>query len=145
MTTIDSFKFIVGGCLFLLLSACASKLTIDYRSDPPGANIYLGGKLWGYSPVRLNFEPTQEFKEGGCMFIKEVSAVWASGAKVGYPSTRACHSLGYNQTFLFTRPDVPGREIDANFALQLDRNRMMRAPKSCFPIVIRGVWHTICD
>ncbi|MGB8078553.1 MAG: hypothetical protein WCF09_11825 [Gallionella sp.] len=121
-------KLLAGVGLVILLNACASmyasqQLAVTFVSDPIGATIYSGNQARGYAPIVLNYEPTQDFLNGGCMLLAQAEAVWASGARLNYPNIRACKAMGLSQTFTFSRPDVPGREVDANFALQLQYNR----------------------
>jgi hypothetical protein len=40
-------------CLALLLSACAHYQNVGIQSEPPGAQIYLDGKLAGTTPLEL--------------------------------------------------------------------------------------------
>jgi hypothetical protein len=109
-----------------LLTGCASQLRITYDSDPRGATLYQNGQPFGTTPVTLNYQADQTFRNGGCMALRGTEVKWASGASASISSLTACSSTGYQQLFTFMRPDVPGRDIDANFALQLQRNRIMQ-------------------
>ena len=40
-------------CAALVLSACAHYQNVGIESDPPGAQIYLDGKLMGQTPLQL--------------------------------------------------------------------------------------------
>lgn len=104
------------------LVGCASNLTITYHSDPPGAAIYEGSKLIGRAPVEAGYTPTEEFKHGGCMNLTPLTARWVSGAHAQISTLTACAKATMNQQFSFVRPDLPGRDLDVQWAIQLERN-----------------------
>lgn len=108
------------------LAGCATKIQVDYGSDPPGATLYQNGQPMGTTPMSLYYEPAQAFKDGGCQRLDGTSVKWASGAAASIGYLQVCRTLGMTQHYIFNRPDVPGREIDANHALQLQRNSIMR-------------------
>ena len=112
--------------LLALLTGCATGIRVDYGSDPIGATVYEDGRSLGTTPMSVRYEPDETFKRGGCMRTKGTSAVWASGARAQISYLELCASRGMVQNYVYGRPDVPGREIDANFALQLQRNAIMR-------------------
>jgi hypothetical protein len=108
-----------------LLAGCAG-LRVQYNSDPPGASLYEGGQLKGVTPVVLNYELDQAFKSGGCTTLRGTSVKWASGAEASISHLTACAHVGRSQQYTFQRPDVPGRDVDMNYALQVQRNTIMR-------------------
>lgn len=111
--------------LAALLGGCAS-LQITYQSDPQGATLYQDGQPVGITPYTLNYEPSEDFRQGGCMTVRETSVKWASGATANTGGVlTACKSTGTRQNYTFIRPDVPGRDVDVNFALQRQRNAIL--------------------
>jgi hypothetical protein len=109
------------------LGGCATGIRVDYVSDPGAAVVYEAGAPKGVTPVSLFYEPDATFKAGGCMNTRPMSVKWASGATASISHLQLCASQGMVQNYVFQRPDMPGREIDANYALQVERNQIMRA------------------
>ena len=148
--------------VLLLLTGCASGLQMTYESHPPGATLTESGKVMGQTPVTLNYNPPETFMNGGCVALKEVTARWISGASVATTVT-ACKSTGMSQRFVLQHPG-PGMDVDANYALQLERNGIMRDaawaeafdrvlrqgqaiyPKqtTCNAIFVAGTMQTVC-
>ena len=95
-------------------------IKVTMYSDPPGATIYADNKTFGYAPQVLNWQATDGFRKGVCMTTAPVTAKWASGAS-DTQTLNLCPQNGYETFYTFMRPDVAGREIDANFALQLQQ------------------------
>lgn len=107
------------------LSGCAG-LQITYHSDPQGAALYQDGQPVGVTPYTLTYESSEAFRQGGCMAVRETSVKWASGATASTGGVMtACKATGTQQHYNFVRPDVPGRDIDVNYALQRQRNAIM--------------------
>jgi len=73
----------------------------------------------------VHYKLTPEQDKIKYMKFGPVKAVWASGA-----SRETTYQLDRNRNSHFIcfipRPDVPGREADMNFALQLERNRILQ-------------------
>ena len=109
-----------------LLAGCANTIEVAYQSDPQGAALYEGGKPLGTTPVVIRYAADPAFKAGGCFKVRGTSVKWASGAQAGIEFMTLCASQGYTQHYTFARPDVAGRDIDMNYALQLQRNNIMR-------------------
>jgi hypothetical protein len=107
------------------LSACARTLKVTYHSDPEGAMLYVNEsrQLFGYTPVLTNVQPSEAFLRGtACMSIQGSLVRWASGAEASISTLNACPQAGLNQQFVFVRPTgIPGREIDAQFAMALQQ------------------------
>jgi hypothetical protein len=113
----------------LLLAGCAtapSVMTVTYDSEPRGATLYQNGKPMGTTPVTLQYAVDKNFKAGGCMQKTGTEVKWASGVTANLDSLSLCAKDGRHQQLMYVRPDVPGREIDANFSLQLQRNQIMQ-------------------
>lgn len=100
-----------------LLAGCAfPRISVSYQSDPPGANLYYDGTPMGTTPKVLSYEQKPPFKAGGCQEASGMSVQWASGARQSVSSVPLCSAAGLTQTYVFTRPDAPGREIDLEAA-----------------------------
>lgn len=145
--------------VILCVSGCATtSMRVTYLSDPPGATLYQDGRPVGVTPVQLTYQTDEAFKKGGCMTLRGTTVKWASGAVAEVSSLNACSSTGRRQEFMFIRPDVPGRDIDMNYALQRDRNQIMRRqadaaalnatkppkPMNCSSFVTGNVINTHC-
>jgi hypothetical protein len=110
----------------LLLAGCATGVRVTYHSDPPGATLYQDGQPIGKTPTTLTYQATPAFKSGGCQQLRGTLVRWVSGAEASISSLNVCASTGWGQQYTFTRPSVPGLDVDANFALQLQRNAILR-------------------
>jgi hypothetical protein len=112
----------------VFLGGCASQqLRVTYTSDPPGATLYQNGTPLGYTPYPMVYGD-QHWQAGRCMRTLPISVQWASGATAGGEGLTFCPSQGNHLLYGFRRPDVAGREIDANFALSLQQaNAAQRA------------------
>lgn len=102
---------------------------VMFRSDPPGAMFYSNGKNWGYTPVQLHYDTTDErfFGENGRYYqVKGGEVLWASGATQSIPLLRLDKQIGHYQEVMFRRPDVPGLDQDMRFALEVERNRLLK-------------------
>lgn len=117
-----------AGLVAVALGGCA-QLKVTYSSDPPGATLYENGRPLGYTPYTLNYgsSPIESFKRGQCVALTGTSVKWASGAEASATNLTVCPTQGLSQSYIFIRPDVPGREIDAQFALQLEQGRQSAA------------------
>lgn len=119
---------IISIVAILLCSGCASKLSVTYNSDPPGAVLYSGGKRYGYTPLTLNYEVTEKAKQLGFIYLADAKVQWISGAEAEIKSLKAdIAKFGLYQQFTFNRPNgIPGRDSDIRFSLELDRTRAMQ-------------------
>lgn len=118
-------KFVALTLSMLLLGCASSSVTVQYQSDPPGATILENGRPFGVTPVAVSYAAEPSFRNGGCQNVTGTTAIWPSGAKAEISQLQLCANVGWRQTFWFTRPDVAGREIDMNYALQKQRNDIM--------------------
>lgn len=106
-------------------AGCAPVLFVTYHSDPEGAMLYANSnkQLFGYAPFTLKYRATRLFVSGReCMKLQGALVRWASGAEASIAELMACPGDGRNQQFVFVRPDVDGRDIDAQFAMQMLQN-----------------------
>jgi hypothetical protein len=108
-----------------LLSGCAGTLNVTYDSDPPGAVLYQGQQRVGYTPYTLRYQVSDEEKTRGYKVLAGTSARWMSGAVAEVSSLEVdLKRYGYSPRYTFRRPaDVPGREADERFSLELERTR----------------------
>lgn len=114
-------------CGILLLTGCATnRVSVTYYSDPPGATLYEGQRAVGYTPFTLMYNILPEARNAQSLKVQGVKVVWASGVSTSVDHLILDRGKGSNFHFTFSRPDVPGRELDANFALQLERNRILQ-------------------
>lgn len=115
-----------------LLVGCASNLKVTFDSDPPGAALYQGQQRFGYTPFILQYTVSKEDKERGYKVLAGTSVRWASGATAEENSLTAdLKRYGYSQQFTFQRPEnVPGRETDERFSLELNRTRAIERQAS---------------
>lgn len=154
----------------LLMSGCANTLMVTYISDPPSATLYANNTNFGYTPVTLKYQVTEEERKIGRLNIQGPSVQWASGAKASVPSINVDLNIGYNQQFTFNRPaDHPNREEDVRFALELQRleimerqaraqqlaarvqmfnainNQIIQRPQNCYSYALGATIQTVCN
>ena len=103
-------------------------LVVTYVSDPAGAMLYQDERQWGYTPMSLSYDGSWiPFYKGQCLKLRPVAVRWASGAEASIANLSACPDQGYAQQFAFKRPAaVPGLAIDADFAVQVQRNAILQ-------------------
>jgi hypothetical protein len=106
----------------------APVLNMTYHSDPEGATLYEGGRLWGSTPVTLTYQDGRAaFARNECLRLNPMHVRWASGVVASVSDLQACPATGFFQAYVFVRPpDIPGADIDANFAIQLQRNSALQ-------------------
>jgi hypothetical protein len=137
--------------LALVLSSIAvfaagpRSLAITYYSDPAGATLYEGGKNHGRTPVTLKYKVTKNFKAGKeCMTLTPLMVRWVSGAEASMPSGfLACPHNGGKQQFTFARPNVPNRELDVQFMMQLEANGQQDSVR-CNSVNVKKMVYTSC-
>lgn len=113
--------------VLILVSGCATNLTVTYHSDPPGAVLYQGQQKFGYTPQTLVYEVSDEDKKRGSKILAGTTVRWASGATAEVKALKAdLNKYGLSQQFNFHRPDgVPGRDADVRLSLELERLALM--------------------
>lgn len=110
----------------VMATGCANNLQVTYSSEPQGAALYEGDKFFGTTPVTLTYPVTEDDKKRGTKTLRGTMVRWVSGASASIAYLTADFQNGYRQTFHFRRPDgVAGYDVDANYALQLQRNTLM--------------------
>ena len=111
----------------LLLAGCvANRVEVTYYSDPPWATLYDGQRPVGYTPFTLIYNISPEEKNKRYLKLQGPRVVLASGVSTSIDSLTLDRGTGSGFHFTFSRQDAPGRELDANFALQLERNRILQ-------------------
>jgi hypothetical protein len=119
----------------LLVTACTgigvdpNTMVVDFVCDPQGATLYQIDKVnIGSCPTTLKYQITDEARARGYMELRGITAVWVSGASSSVNLIRADLQKGLRQNFRFDRPrSMPNYDVDANYALQLEKIRIMRA------------------
>jgi uncharacterized protein (UPF0297 family) len=106
--------------LFIFMSGC-STIQATYVSEPLGAAIYEGENLLGYAPLTIKYELSDLERQNGKKIINNIYSIWASGAKLSINEVILYVSSGYEQAITITRPNVPGREIDVKYALEMQK------------------------
>jgi hypothetical protein len=100
---------------------------MTYYSDPPGAVIYEGQKLFGYTPITLYYHVSPESRQQGYVHIRETTARWVSGISISNGGRFAFLNQESAFQYTFIRPNnVQGREKDVNFAVQLQHNQILQ-------------------
>ena len=117
------------------LVACASlaedtsTLYLDFTCNPQGATLYQENTLnFGACPRTITYKISDQDRARGTMTLKGVTAFWVSGVSSSVPTISANLSNGLHQHFNFERPrDAPNYSVDANYALNLEKNRLLKA------------------
>ena len=114
--------------VFLSNAGCStSTMYVTYLSHPPGAALYEGNRAFGYCPLTLEYNITQENRQRGYMALRGLTVRWVSGASATVPSIQANLDNGTTQQFTFLRPEgATGLQIDVQFALDIERNRILQ-------------------
>lgn len=99
-----------------------NEFIVFYDSDPPGAVLYELGKndKVGETPFWASYRLTDKDRKEGEVSVDPSRVVWPSGATASnHPGLVFILNKGLEQTYVFVRPDVPGR--DADYAAGLNR------------------------
>lgn len=119
------FKTIIVGSLgIFILSGCSSKYPVTFDSIPQGASLVCDGRNWGYTPITLYLD--REKLKGMNSIPVNCSANWISGATSNYPASIPLDRFPNGVRATAQRPNVPGYEKDAQFALQVQNMRYQR-------------------
>ena len=109
-----------------VLSACgANTLSMDYICNPAGASLYEdGNKYLGSCPATITYQITKDDRSRGYVFIRGMSAKWASGASHSFSAQRVPLSVGTHQSLMFNRPsDAPGLDADLSVLRSLQQRQ----------------------
>jgi hypothetical protein len=123
----------LGGIVFALCAGCATNraLNMTYLSSPEGASLYEGGRFLGYTPMTLTYQDSlTAFARNECLHLNSMHVRWASGVVASAPDLKACPNPGFSQQFVFNRPELPGADIDTNYAAQLERDPALQEQAS---------------
>lgn len=98
---------------------CSSQqYPVTFDSYPQGATLVCNGTNWGYTPKTLYYD--KEVQKERYLSLQSCSANWSSGARESYGQISIQHFPdGVRQTL--QRPDVPGFQQDAEFALKVQQ------------------------
>ena len=123
------FLLLLAGCAGAGLFEDPNTLYVNYVCNPEGATLYSNNATVGTCPAKLNYKITDQDRARGYMMLSGVTATWVSGASISTTNpVRASLQNGLQQHFNFERPrNVAGYDTDANYALNLQRNRMLAA------------------
>lgn len=114
--------------LIAITSGCAStpKYAITYNTEPPGASLICNGVNNGYTPRTLSYELNKDNERSGIIQTAPCRAQWSSGASGDY--SRFFSITEYPQGVMQTlqRPNEPGYEQDAEFALKVQQLQYQR-------------------
>jgi hypothetical protein len=114
----------------LMISGCSNDVSVTYYSQPPGANIVMGGANRGMAPVRLNYKLTKEMETADSLNIQGGYAMWKSGATATTDAIRLNLLKGRSYSFTFVRPqNTPGVETDLQFADYLRNQKLKQQRK----------------
>lgn len=114
--------------MLLLLSGCATRLKVTYKSSPPGADIYEGNTHFGKTPLTLEYQVTEEIKKAGKLKTKPITAVWVSGAKSSLSEGLEI-DVKENRywSYTFQRPQShPNSQMDITYGQNHERNMILR-------------------
>ena len=125
---INTMKIFLITLILTTLFGCSTtptQVAVLVNSDPQGATIYNNGNVIGRTPSWVYFPSNPSFEKGGCFNTSELRVRWVSGASTTSP-LRLCGSIGFSQAFTFNRPNSEGRESDERFALEAERNTILK-------------------
>jgi hypothetical protein len=110
--------------LFVVLAAvsttagCSSGYLVKLDSTPQGATVVCSGTDQGYTPATVRYEKSAESKS--YIDASKCTAKWSSGVKATYPAHLKVATKGPT-TFTLPRPDAPGYQKDADFAVKVQQ------------------------
>ena len=120
-----SISLFLSLCLLSVVGCATNQITVTYYSDPAGATLYQENIL-GYTPITRAYNLRPSVQRDRYIKLPPTKVVWASGVFSEANDITVDRNEGSEFSFTFVRPNVQGREIDANFALQLQRNRILQ-------------------
>jgi len=116
----------VSVMMAMALAGCAHQLAVTYSCDPPGATLFEPTTGQSFPcPTTLYYEINQAQLNQHAATLSGLTARWVSGATKSVPQVNVNLGNGFSQQMTFVRPLVPGAQIDANYALGVQRNRIM--------------------
>ena len=137
---------LLAASLLSVVGCTHFNVKVTYYSDPPGATVYEGARVLGRTPVTIFYPISNEYRHDKYVQLRGARAVWASGASASIKSLTLDRTKGnplFHNIFEFTfvRPDLPGREVDANFALQLEALREQKRAQDLETFL--GLYNTV--
>jgi len=122
----------------LVLTGCASTLSVTYNTEPSGAVLFQGQNQIGYAPTVITYKLSDLERAQGYKVIPETTATWISGVQKTLPESSVAvdQSRKQNKELMLRRPlKFPGIEQD-RFAEQrtqqaaISNNAVTQAPMS---------------
>lgn len=111
----------------LFLFSCASSVSVNYVTDPPGAKLYEGEKYLGTSPVRLEYQITNENRKEGKVRTRPVWASWVSGANSEELPGEFDINESTSWTVTIDRPkDHPNRLVDEQHGIEVQKLKIQQ-------------------
>lgn len=111
----------------VLLSGCASELYVTYKSDPPGAVLYLDNHRVDYTPYTSRQTISKEDEKRGWVQIPAAKVQWISGASTEVPASKITLEKSNDvvqRSIVLQRPQgAPDLDKDQFFSLEVDRTR----------------------
>lgn len=115
---------LLGALTASFFVGCSSKpkmYEIIFDTNPRGATLVCGGENYGYTPVRLSYDPV--IKQYSTVNVSNCSAIWVSGYSANYSETTKIFPEGQTVTTLNRPTNEEGYSMDAQFALQVSQLR----------------------
>jgi hypothetical protein len=108
VTCVGLALFALAGCV---TPQAPAVLSMTYHSDPEGASLYEGARLWGYTPMTLTYPSGRSaFARNECLCLNPTQVRWASGVNVAVTNLQTCPATGA----LVGRYDASAGATDGN-------------------------------
>ncbi len=121
--------FMVLFVFALVASGCSNTLKVTFHSDPPGGILYLGSQQVGYTPQTLTYQLSESDLQRGYTNL-DTAIRWVSGVE-RQGTLKVNFNEGFSQQFIARRPNLPGRDIDEEFAIRVQEfGAMQRAQQA---------------
>jgi len=79
--------------------------------------------FFGLHAMTLTYDDSRAHSRANeCLRLDSMHVRWASGVVASAPDLKACPSRDSRSSSCSNRPDLPGAELDTNYAAQLERN-----------------------
>ncbi|MCA6064464.1 hypothetical protein [Thalassolituus marinus] len=105
----------------IFITGCASNSNygITYNSEPQGAVLICNGENKGYTSKTLFYKLDKDDKKRGYFRTQTCEAKWVSGVRETYSNTWDLNKFPKGVMQTLQRPNVPGYQQDAEFALKV--------------------------
>jgi len=115
----NKMKYSITLIALLIITGCSTKYPVTIASNPAGAEVYCNGQSFGYAPVTRYFELDEATKEHGYLQTCQWQLRWVSGATAPTNYIFDLNKFPDGVKTTSPRPDVPGYQQDAEFALKV--------------------------